>query len=540
MSGYNTYVGARYVPIIDGEWDRTKKYEPLIIVTNNGDSYTSKTYVPIGIDITNTNYWVKTGDYNAQVAHYTELAQDTRNKLDKIGFIVEPSGDFSGKTDKQNIQNALNNYHNVQLTKGAYYINDSIVVIGNDILKGIDAVNTIIYVTSDISAIKGKENTSVDYLTIANMQIRNNISNSTKPCMDFVYEYTKPYLGARYSVFDNLWARNFKVGIDCSVMWDTRFSECRFDECDISINIGNSCNNIFFENCQFYGKTDSTVSSVGVKSTSRDNTENHNYTFINCDFEKLSYGCDLTATIGCNFYGCYFEKVTNGFKLDSCPSTVINGGNFNGIEKVARITKSYTSARYDGTYEFSDFVVSLNSDTETEIIVIAEELGKVYAHNISIFNSGSGEVTYTNIDRHKYRCGSIAKACREYKTNRMRYSSDAITFKFNNVATNEQIKLQNIYLTVVETSVQTINNISIDVYDTNTNKIGTCILRADTYTKGQKLKITPLSTVIKDVTENEFVIKPSNDPGRDISFDFEATAYVGEFRTPKLFPPPVL
>lgn len=73
---YNTYIGARYVPIFGGEWDNSKTYEPLVIVTNQGNSYTSVTFVPTGIDINNTTYWALTGNYNAQVEQYQqEVAQ---------------------------------------------------------------------------------------------------------------------------------------------------------------------------------------------------------------------------------------------------------------------------------------------------------------------------------------------------------------------------------------------------------------------------------------------------------------------------------
>lgn len=74
---YNTYVGARYVPIFDGDWDNTKPYEPLTIVMYQGDSYTSKTYVPSGALISNETYWAKTGNYNAQVQQlYEEVVAD--------------------------------------------------------------------------------------------------------------------------------------------------------------------------------------------------------------------------------------------------------------------------------------------------------------------------------------------------------------------------------------------------------------------------------------------------------------------------------
>lgn len=64
------YIGARYVPLFMGDWDNTLTYEPLSIVQDSGNSYTSRQYVPAGIDISNTTYWACTGNYNAQIDAY--------------------------------------------------------------------------------------------------------------------------------------------------------------------------------------------------------------------------------------------------------------------------------------------------------------------------------------------------------------------------------------------------------------------------------------------------------------------------------------
>ena len=66
------YIGARYVPLFADpiDWDSTKTYEPLTVVYNQGSSYTSRQYVPAGIDISNDTYWARTGNYNAQIEQY--------------------------------------------------------------------------------------------------------------------------------------------------------------------------------------------------------------------------------------------------------------------------------------------------------------------------------------------------------------------------------------------------------------------------------------------------------------------------------------
>lgn len=72
--GVRQYVGARYVPLFADplEWSSAQGYEPLTIVIYQGNSYTSMQSVPAGIDIANTEYWVQTGNYNAQIEAYRQ------------------------------------------------------------------------------------------------------------------------------------------------------------------------------------------------------------------------------------------------------------------------------------------------------------------------------------------------------------------------------------------------------------------------------------------------------------------------------------
>ena len=54
------------------EWDINSSYGAYTIVLHNGDSYTSLQDVPKGIDISNEEYWVKIGDYNAQIEQFRQ------------------------------------------------------------------------------------------------------------------------------------------------------------------------------------------------------------------------------------------------------------------------------------------------------------------------------------------------------------------------------------------------------------------------------------------------------------------------------------
>lgn len=82
--GY-TYTGMRYVPVFADppEWSSANSYEPLEIVIHEGNSYTSKTFVPVGIDISNSAYWALTGNYNAQVEQYRQQVQQFDGRITK-------------------------------------------------------------------------------------------------------------------------------------------------------------------------------------------------------------------------------------------------------------------------------------------------------------------------------------------------------------------------------------------------------------------------------------------------------------------------
>lgn len=83
------YIGARYVPKFADpiDWDNTRSYEALTMVSYLGDSYTSKKPVPPGIAINNTEYWALTGSYNSQIA---EIRSDLQDLTDSYNVTIQP------------------------------------------------------------------------------------------------------------------------------------------------------------------------------------------------------------------------------------------------------------------------------------------------------------------------------------------------------------------------------------------------------------------------------------------------------------------
>ena len=101
LSGQNVYVGYRYVPKIMGDWDSTQIYEPLSIVQYQGNSFTSRQYVPSGVELTNEEYWASTGNYNAQIEQYR---QEVINVTSEV------------KTGLENVNNEVVNARNGEAT----------------------------------------------------------------------------------------------------------------------------------------------------------------------------------------------------------------------------------------------------------------------------------------------------------------------------------------------------------------------------------------------------------------------------------------
>ena len=146
------YIGARYVPIIDGDWDITKEYEPLVIVMYQGNSYTSRTFVPANTPITDETYWALTGNYNAQVEAYREEVAEIAEQmpvLHNIGtraehhyYVDSINGDdsiYDGKDSEhcfRTLDKALS-----MINKGEVDI--SITIVGQSALYNITSINTI-------------------------------------------------------------------------------------------------------------------------------------------------------------------------------------------------------------------------------------------------------------------------------------------------------------------------------------------------------------------------------------------------------------
>jgi hypothetical protein len=118
MAYTTQYIGSRYVPIFadPAEWNSTRTYEPLTIVLNEGNSYTSRQFVPVGVAITNTEYWLETGNYNAQVEQYRNEAINSMKAYSTASNMVTDTHLTIGKIVH------TSGYNSIGDNGAAYYI----------------------------------------------------------------------------------------------------------------------------------------------------------------------------------------------------------------------------------------------------------------------------------------------------------------------------------------------------------------------------------------------------------------------------------
>lgn len=119
------YIGARYVPNFASpiEWNNTRTYDPLTIVTHQGNSYTSRQFVPQGVDIANDTFWALTGNYNAQVEQYRRETAELSIAVAKSAMEFDTVADMQAyQSLKPGVYCHTLGFHNRDDGGSAYYV----------------------------------------------------------------------------------------------------------------------------------------------------------------------------------------------------------------------------------------------------------------------------------------------------------------------------------------------------------------------------------------------------------------------------------
>lgn len=149
------YIGARYVPLFadPADWNDTRVYEPLTIVLHEGNSFTSRQFVPKGIDISNEEYWANTGNYNAQIEQYRQDVQRYATQVNAVSAALNTEVERAKKAEQENAAAIKVNSDAISAeldrAKSAEKINSD--KIANEITRATSAENSITnYIAPDI------------------------------------------------------------------------------------------------------------------------------------------------------------------------------------------------------------------------------------------------------------------------------------------------------------------------------------------------------------------------------------------------------
>lgn len=337
MNNTRQYIGARYVPKFADPiaWDKNNSYEALTIVTYLNNSYTSKKPVPVGVEITNNEYWAVTGNYNAQVEQYRQEVEDVANSLTekttvyasvnkmktnteaKIGdYLITANyrSDVNGGGMTYAVVGSSNSVMKQSLASGLYaepVISDYLApecfgCVGNGVTD--DTANLQMCITfCEDNGITLKSSAEKRYLITDNLLISKSnlicdfgnavIVNNSNGYAIYINKDATDYLGAR-NVTDVV-LKN--VRIECSTTGncgvDTACDECRVSNLRITNCGGVGVNarlggGTVFEKIYIEGTT--SRSSVGVIVGSSDSIFNQ-INGLNCyTFIRVNSPCELT------------------------------------------------------------------------------------------------------------------------------------------------------------------------------------------------------------------------------------------------------
>lgn len=329
---YNTYVGARYVPIFDGEWSSTKQYEPLTIVSYQGNSYTSTQYVPVGTYITNTNYWAQTGNYNSQLELYIQqvnaLSDSIKNLLVSQNYVTPEQ--YGAKGDgitndspafTSAVTEAISTGKGIYLASPAYYLNDTI---------NINSSRVVIFANpfgEQTCIIKANPNLS-------------SVFNITSPrCALY-------YIQIIHDIDDGSLANgiaiNFNVGENYSYNCDGNVVGCMIQGYSTGIKISSKNLNVY----------DTLLShcSIGIDFTIPSSASNVNYrgiTIVNNRFHNIGAETNYAPGTCC-------------IKVDQSLSNVLNQFFING--NYADLGSTFFIGQANGGWIINNYIVSLHAD----------------------------------------------------------------------------------------------------------------------------------------------------------------------------------
>ena len=420
MTEQRKYVGARYVPLIMGEWDSSASYEPLSVVLYNGKSYTSRTFVPAGILITNEVYWALSGGFNADeddsTKSYETVADMQADTTLTAGMICHTLG-----------------FHAVEDGGAAWYKVESIgTANGMDIIalsSGVAVLQvTEAYVTPEMFGAYGDgvhDDTASMQSAITSSDVRLTktylvTANNNGVCISIPSNRSLMLDGATvaiaanaldsYSIFSIKSVENVKIYGNGFIIGDRATHTGLTGEWGHCINIvasnnvvidGISCNQAWGDGCYIGEDNDNNISEkIYINNCIFDGNSRNGISVVACD------GCYIT---NCIFIDNDRVNPKSGFDIEPNNDSIINVivDNALCVNNLFSIVNDGASSNYNvtiGTVKTIDagFIIDVSSPNSDLSIVTIDNIDTIENNAVNNYCSVNGSsnafVTINNIN----------------------------------------------------------------------------------------------------------------------------------------------
>lgn len=392
------YVGARYVPKIMGEWNKALQYEPLSVVTYMGNSFTSKVPVPANVKIDNTDYWVNTGNYNAQVEEYRKVTLETKELANNTNTDLQ-----TFKKNQTTTNNEINNKINsttsalnklkddvfdgdtpsiitVAKRGGRFHTINEAITFAKKYCSRYNRVTILIYAGVYKESIVLTKNPGIDLVGIGMPEIITDTPYPNGPA----YIYGDTYIEGIYfhSTGRGSYAFHLDGSTDTSYGTSITVVNCKFVS-DNQPALGCGCTRgcrYTFINCLFYGSD-----GIYVHNEASANVEQQEFHVIGCkingkkhavaidDAPKLNYGATGSPLV-LNFANSYTTNNINSmiyFRVTKDQNYGYIPGDENGISLSPASTTQIVALdyKYQGGYTITASVPTYANSRDVYIPV---------------------------------------------------------------------------------------------------------------------------------------------------------------------------
>lgn len=409
------YVGARYVPKIMGEWNKALQYEALSVVTYMGNSFTSKVPVPANVEINNTDYWVNTGNYNAQVEEYRkealaakELANNTNSNLQEFKKNqTNTNTELNNKIDLTT--SALNKLKNdvfdgdtpsvitVAKSGGRFNTINEAITFAKKYCSRNNRVTILIYSGVYNESIVLTKNPGINLIGIGMPEIVSDAEYPNGPANIYGSTYIEGIFF--HSTSKTAYALHIDGSTDTSYGTTINVLNCKFTS-ENQPALGCGCTrgcNYTFKNCEFYGSD-----GIYVHNEASANVAKQYFNAIGCkingskhavaidDATQLNFGATGSPLV-LNFAGSYTSNINSMilFRLTSSKQYGYILGDNNGISLSPDSTTQIVALdyKYQGGYTLT---VTIPTYENSGAVYIPVENANLFTWTVTTTIPGSG------------------------------------------------------------------------------------------------------------------------------------------------------